>query len=60
MRTTINIEDDLIKKAAELTGINEKTSLVRLGLKSLIAKENAKRLAQLGATEKQLNDINRR
>ncbi|MDZ7723926.1 MAG: type II toxin-antitoxin system VapB family antitoxin [candidate division KSB1 bacterium] len=60
MRTTINIEDDLIKKAAELTGINEKTSLVRLGLKSLIAKENAKRLAQLGGKEKQLNDINRR
>jgi Arc/MetJ family transcription regulator len=39
MRTTINIEDNLIDKASRLTGINEKTSLVKLGLEALIARE---------------------
>jgi Arc/MetJ family transcription regulator len=52
MRTTINIEDKLVKKASELTGIKEKTALVRLGLESLIAMESSKRLAKLGGTEK--------
>lgn len=60
MRTTLNIDDDLIKKASVLTGINEKTSLVKLGLKALIAQESAKRLAKLGGTEKALKPIPRR
>jgi len=60
MRTTINIEDELIDKASKLTGIHEKTSLVRLGLKALIAKESSMRLAKLGGTEKQLMGIPRR
>jgi Arc/MetJ family transcription regulator len=60
MRTTLNIEDDLLNKAAELTGIKEKTSLVRLGLEALIARESAKRLAALGGTEKNLEMIPRR
>lgn len=60
MRTTLNIEDNLIDKAAKLTGITEKTSLVRLGLEALIAAESAKRLAKLGRTEKQLRSIPRR
>ena len=60
MRTTINIDDDLIKKASKLTGINEKTSLVRLGLEALIARESYKRLAELGGTEKSLRPIPRR
>ena len=60
MRTTLNIDDDLIKKAAVLTGIDEKTSLVKLGLKALIAQESAKRLAKLGGTEKGLKPIPRR
>ena len=60
MRTTLNIEDALIKKASKLTGIKEKTSLVRLGLKALIARESAKRLAKLGGTEKDLKEIPRR
>jgi Arc/MetJ family transcription regulator len=60
MRTTLNIEDSLIDKAAKLTGITEKTSLVRLGLEALIAAESAKRLAKLGGTEKQLKPIPRR
>jgi hypothetical protein len=60
MRTTLNIEDTLVDKAARLTGITEKTALVRLGLEALIAAESAKRLAKLGGTEKQLKPIPRR
>lgn len=60
MRTTINIDENLLKKAAELTGIKEKTSLVRKGLNTLIALESSKRLAKLGGTEKDLADIPRR
>ncbi len=60
MRTTLNIEDTLIDKASKLTGIKEKTSLVRLGLEALIARESAKRLAKLGGTEKNLTNIPRR
>ena len=60
MRTTLNIEDTLINKASKLTGIKEKTSLVRLGLEALIARESAKRLAILGGTEKDLTEIPRR
>jgi hypothetical protein len=60
MRTTLNIEDELLDKAQKLTGIKEKTSLVRLGLETLIAKESGKRLAKLGGTEKKLKFIPRR
>lgn len=60
MRTTLNIEDKLIKKASRLTGIKEKTSLVRLGLEALIAQESSKRLAKLGGTEKKLRMAPRR
>lgn len=60
MRTTINIDDKLLEKAAELTGIKEKTSLVRKGLHTLIALESSKRLAKLGGTEKELANIPRR
>jgi Arc/MetJ family transcription regulator len=52
MRTTLNIEDALLEKAANLTGVTEKTSLVKLGLQALIAKEGAKRLARLGELKK--------
>lgn len=54
MRTTLNIDEQLLKKASTLTGIQEKTSLVRLGLEALIAEQAALRLAQLGGTEKRL------
>jgi Arc/MetJ family transcription regulator len=60
MRTTINIDDNLVKEAVRLTGVSEKTSLVRMGLESLIAKESAKRLAKLGGTEPDLERIHRR
>jgi hypothetical protein len=60
VRTTLNIEDNLIKNAAELTGIKEKTTLVKLGLEALIARESSKRLAKLGGTEKGLKAVPRR
>ena len=60
MKTTLNIEDKLLDKASQLTGIKEKTSLVRLGLEALIARESSKRLAKLGGSEKKLDVIPRR
>jgi Arc/MetJ family transcription regulator len=60
MRTTINIDDALLRRAGQLTGVTEKTALVRLGLEALIAQESARRLARLGGTEKELRPIRRR
>jgi Arc/MetJ family transcription regulator len=60
MRTTLNIDDGLLQQAAELTGVKEKTSLVRLGLKALIAAASARRLAKLGGTERDLKPGRRR
>jgi Arc/MetJ family transcription regulator len=60
MRTTLNIEDNLMEKASKMTGIKEKTALVKLGLEALIARESGKRLAKLGGTQKQLEEIPRR
>jgi Arc/MetJ family transcription regulator len=60
MRTTLNINSELLKKASKMTGITEKTSLVHHGLEALIALESAKRLAELGGTEKNLSAIPRR
>lgn len=60
MRTTLNINDQILRRAEEITGIKEKTVLVRMGLEALIASESAKRLARLGGTEKVLSPIPRR
>jgi Arc/MetJ family transcription regulator len=60
MRTTLNIEDNLLDQASKMTGIKEKTTLVKLGLEALIARESAKRLAKLGGTEKHLKRVPRR
>ncbi len=60
MRTTLNIDDDLLSKASKLTGIRERTALVRRGLESLIAVESGKRLARLGGSEKSLKPTPRR
>jgi Arc/MetJ family transcription regulator len=60
MRTTLNIEDNLMDKASKMTGIKEKTALVKLGLEALIARESSKRLAKLGGTQKHLEAIPRR
>ena len=60
MRTTLNIDDNLLGDAARLTGVSEKTSLVRMGLEALIARESARRLADLGGSEKSLRPVRRR
>jgi len=60
MRTTLNIDDALLERAASLTGIREKTSLVRLGLEALISAESARRLAKLGGSEPELRPVHRR
>lgn len=51
MRTTLALDDDLVERAQELTGLNEKAALVREALKALIARESAMRLALLGGSE---------
>ena len=60
MRTTLNIDDELLGRASKLTGVKEKTALVRLGLEALISLASARRLARLGGTEKQLRRTKRR
>lgn len=60
MRTTLNIDDTLYAQAVNLTGIHEKTALLREGLKALIERESARRLALLGGSEPDLEKISRR
>jgi len=60
MRTTLALDDELIVKAQALTGLSEKSTLVREALRALIQRESAKRLALLGASEPDLSDIPRR
>jgi Arc/MetJ family transcription regulator len=60
MRTTLNIDDDLLSRATSLTGVTEKTALVRRGLEALIALESARRLAALKGSEKHLARTPRR
>jgi len=60
MRTTLIIDGDLLQRAKELTGIQEKTALVRAGLEALIARESAKRLAALGGTQPKIANMPRR
>jgi Arc/MetJ family transcription regulator len=60
MKTTLNIDDDLLAEAERLTKISEKTALVRAGLEALIAREQARRLARLGGSEPALRSIPRR
>ncbi len=60
MRTTLALDDDLVKLAQEFTGVAEKTALMREALKALIQREAARRLAALGGTMPELEDIPRR
>lgn len=60
MRTTLAIDDALLARARELSGVQEKSALVREGLKALIERESARRLALLGGIEKGLKPIPRR
>lgn len=60
MRTTLNIDDALLGRATQLSGLREKTAVVRAGLEALVARESAKRLAVLGGSEKAVRPIPRR
>lgn len=60
MRTTLNIDDELLARARRLSGLTEKTAIVRAGLEALIALESARRLAALGGSEPQLRPVPRR
>ena len=54
MRTTLALDDELLAKAQALTGMTEKSALVKEALRALIQRENARRLALLGGSEPQL------
>lgn len=60
MRTTLNIDDALLQEAARLSGMSEKTAVVRAGLEALIARESARRLAALGGSDPGVRAIPRR
>lgn len=60
MRTTLNIDDSLLKEASRLTGIEARSALVKESLRALIERESARRLASLGGSEPQLQSIPRR
>ncbi len=60
MRTTLNIDDDLLAEAKRVSHLTEKVALVREGLHALIERESARRLAKLGGSEPKLDSIDRR
>ena len=60
MRTTINLDESLLAEAQRITGLKERTTLVREGLRALIERESARRLARLGGSEASLEPIPRR
>lgn len=60
MRTTINIDEELIRQAQRLTGTEERTALIHDGLRALIARESARRLARLGGSDRRASVAKRR
>ncbi len=60
MRTTLNIDDAILSQAQILSGLQEKTALVREGLLALIQRESAARLAMLGGSDPQAKAAPRR
>lgn len=60
MRTTVNLDDRLLTEAQRITGMKERTALIHEGLKALIERESARRLARLGGSEPRLEPIPRR
>jgi Arc/MetJ family transcription regulator len=60
MRTTLDLDEELIEEARKLTGIREKTALLHAGLKALLAREAARRLAAMGGSEPGMRPIPRR
>lgn len=60
LRTTVNIDDELLSEAQRMTGVAEKTTLIREGLRALIERESARRLARLGGSDSTLRPVPRR
>ena len=60
MRTTVKLDDDLLVQAKNLSGVEDRGALLKEALRALIERESARRLARLGGTESQLQDIPRR
>jgi Arc/MetJ family transcription regulator len=60
MRTTVTLDDALLSKAQNLSGLKDRGQLMREALEALIERESARRLSRLGGTEPQLEDIPRR
>jgi Arc/MetJ family transcription regulator len=60
MRTTLNLDDRLLQEAQQVSGVTERTALIHEGLRALIERESARRLARLGGSEPQLESIPRR
>ena len=60
MRTTVNLDEELVEEAKEMTGISERTALLHAGLRALIEREAARRLASLAGSEPTLEDVPRR
>ena len=60
MRTTLNLDDDLLDRAQKFTGLKKKTALVREALRALIERESARRLALLGGTLPEIEAVQRR
>jgi len=60
MRTTVALDDEQVARAQALTGLTEKSALIREALKALIERESARRLARLGGSEPDLVAVPRR
>jgi Arc/MetJ family transcription regulator len=60
MRTTVALDDELVRTAQEFTGVEEKAALIREALKALIERESARRLASLGGTMPEIKNVPRR
>jgi Arc/MetJ family transcription regulator len=60
MRTTVNLDTDLLAEASRLTGVTERTALIHAGLRALIERESARRLSRLGGSQPDLEPIPRR
>jgi Arc/MetJ family transcription regulator len=60
MRTTLNLDDELLTKAHQLSGLTERTQLMREALLALVQRESARRLAALGGSQPELQPIPRR